>query len=180
MRWRDGFVALLGITCGIGAMVLWADGVSVGAVSPLIGLSVIVLLVAMWRWMRAPRVLLVSDHPHQDGYELRAEMDEAGFAIRSCPGPTDERPCPVHLGLPCPFREPAGRRPVAAVIRHHPGAAVPPCGPALRIPVVRVEDQDVPTTFSNGAAEVGASHPADAAGATRKLVAWRREALTPR
>ncbi len=121
----------------LGAVVLWAAEAPWQA-SVIAGvIAVALLVVALPLTKPAPVVLLVGERAGEDLGPLHRALDDAGFEVEVCPGP-ENAPCPVEHGHPCP----ASGRPVAAVVLRHPDDAsgLAPCGQALTIPEVAVEE----------------------------------------
>ncbi len=133
---RNEFLAYIAVFVLFGAVLLWAGDATLPVVLFFAGLASAILLVAIAGIRRAPRLLVVGERPGEP-HPLRDVFDGAYFETWECPGPAD-RPCPVHLGKPCPISE----RPVAAVIYRRADEAGPmaPCGKALRVPTLLVEE----------------------------------------
>ena len=137
MRWRNELVLYLATFVLFGAVLLWADEAT-WPVVVVFGLLAVLLIGAMaWRTARVPRVLVVG--PASEEVEALDEaLEYAGYEVCTCAGPAN-RPCPVFQGRDCPLAE----RPVAALIYRPVGSTgrCAPCGRALHVPSVIVEQQ---------------------------------------
>jgi len=134
-----------------GAVLLWAEE----ATWPVVVFGVLaglLLLALAWRAAHVPKVLVVGgDEAHLR--ELEDALEGVGYEVCTCAGPAN-RPCPVFQGRDCPL----GERPVAALIYRPAGAAgrYAPCGRALRVPSVIVEEHlDAEPAVAGRVARVG-------------------------
>jgi len=133
------------------AVVLWAKDASWPLLAIFAGVMAALLALTVWP-LRRPKVLVVGERTEPSrapalGYALAG----AGYDVCWCPGPAG-RPCPVTLGRPCPLSE---RRPVAAVI---------PCGQALWVPALAVEEgSDRAPEIAGRYARIGGDRGPDAA-----------------
>lgn len=137
MRWKGELVLYLGTFVLFGAVLLWADEAT-WPVVVLFGILAMLLIAAMaWRTARAPKVLVVGS-ASGEVEALDAALEYAGYEVCTCAGPAN-RPCPVFQGRDCPIAE----RPVAALIYRPAGSTgrYAPCGRALRVPSVIVEQR---------------------------------------
>jgi hypothetical protein len=169
MRWSTLYIAVLGFTAGFAAVVLSLDGAPSGATVALTTLAGALLAVAAIRNSRTPKVLLVGERSEPGVIELQNALDNGGFGIQTCSGPT-AKPCPALNGGFCPI----GGHPVGAVI-YDPvfyDGPIPPCGPALRIPAVTVQEgSDWEPVVGDRSAFVGTGAGTDAVTSTvRRLV----------
>lgn len=137
MRINDALLGLLAAVLGVFSVILAFADYSWYGVSALIALAVAALLLMVARVASTPKVLLVGEPRGVTFHDLRAELDEAGFAIVGCTGPEDH-PCPVFEGQPCPVHS----KPAAAVIFERAGYAAPhaPCGRALDVPALTLDE----------------------------------------
>ncbi|HSL66983.1 MAG TPA: hypothetical protein VK977_02350 [Actinomycetota bacterium] len=139
MPWLDLYLLLLAASLAFGAVLGRAAGVAWQIELALVSLAALTLVLAGFAWLVARRgmrpVLLVGGAAPGWG-PLPQALDDSWFSIVSCPGPR-ARACPVLAGDPCPIEEHV----VAAMIVREPGTtdAVPPCGPALDVPVLLLE-----------------------------------------
>lgn len=155
VRWRDMYIGLMAMTFAFGGLVLRAEGAPWVAVIPVWIVSLATGVIMIAHAGSVPKVLVVNESRARPEPRLHDELDEAGFAVVSCGGPEARGGCPVLAGEPCPF---AGRHPVAAVIFAGSGEVemLPPCGPALSIPVVALaEGSREGMSFSDTYARVG-------------------------
>ncbi len=138
MRFSSDFLGYGVAVLLFGGVVLWAGDASVPIVITFLGLGVGLLFLMLVSVRRAPRVLLVGERQDAPALTVVEALADAGYECCRCSGP-ENRPCPVLLGERCPA---ASHRPVAAVILRHPDDAgpLPPCGQALLVPTVTVEE----------------------------------------
>lgn len=152
MRWKGELVLYLGTFVLFGAVLLWADEAT-WPVVVLFGILATLLIAAMaWRAARAPRVLVVGS-ASREVEALDEALEYAGYEVCTCAGPAN-RPCPVFQGRDCPIAE----RPVAALIYRPAGTTgrYAPCGRALRVPSVIVEQHfEVEPVTGGSMARVG-------------------------
>ena len=138
MRLTDALIGLLAAMSVFVAAVFWQGDVLSwwGPYLPL-GFGLTALLVMSWRRLAAPKGVVVGLPSEQVGHELREGLDEAGYVVLRCGGPTS-RPCPVLEGRPCPVHW----NPMAAVIFEVDGYAgpEPPCRLGLGVPALTVEE----------------------------------------
>jgi hypothetical protein len=151
MRWRTELVLYVVVFVLFGALLLWV-GEATAAVAALFGaFSVVLLVVTVWYLKRRRAVLVVGEGSDID--RIDRALERVGYDVCSCAGPAN-RPCPVFSGRSCPI----GERPLAALI-YRPageGARYAPCGAALRVPVVLVEENaDTEPDFAGTYARVG-------------------------
>jgi hypothetical protein len=155
MRWRDEYLGYMAVIVGFAAVVLWAQEVSPAVVMALAAVAVLLLLTMLWNVGRTTRVLLVGDRDDEPVYLMEERLDEAGFEVRRCPGP-GVRTCPVEQGRPCPIH---GHQVAAVIVGRSDGAAVTaPCGRALHVPALVVEEDtpaepEITTVIAEGARE---------------------------
>lgn len=141
MRTCDGLTAIIAATFGFGAIVVAAEGAHWAVVASFATLAALLCLAVLVKAVVTPRVVLVGDPDGPNGGRLQAitqALDDAGFGVRSCDGPT-HHPCPVLRGNPCPVHGHA-----SAVVVFHPksySGPVPPCGEALGLPQLTIEDR---------------------------------------
>lgn len=136
MRWRGELVLYLATFVVFGAVLLWAEEATWPIVVVFGVLAGLLLLLLAWRAVHTPKVLVVGGE--QDRHrDLDEALEAAGYEVCTCEGPAN-RPCPVFQGRPCPLAE----RPVAALIYRPAGerGRYAPCGRALRVPAVIVEE----------------------------------------
>lgn len=117
-----------------GGVVLWAAEAPPAVIGVAIALGAALLLVAAVTLRPAPMLLLVGRSATALEPVRRLVR---GYRVRPCAGPSDG-PCPVLLGRPCP----AGPEPIAALVVRSAGERGPlaPCGRALRIPEIVIEE----------------------------------------
>jgi hypothetical protein len=86
---------------------------------------------------RRPAPVLVVGRCRQRLDSLHRAFEDAGFDLEVCPGPENSA-CPAVHGRPCPAHDHV----VAAVVVRHPdeAGALPPCGEALHVPEIAVEE----------------------------------------
>lgn len=133
---RREFVAYIGVFLLFAAVVLVAEKAS-GALIAVFFAGAAVLVLVMLAGLRRPApILLVGERDTAPVRPLGAALDEAGFEVWRCAGPSNS-PCPVFLGERCPLAD----RPAAAIICRDAGDTSPlaPCGQALLIPALAVE-----------------------------------------
>lgn len=136
MRLRNEWVMYLGVFLLFAGIVLVADRAS-GPLIAVFFVGAAALLLIMLAGLRRPSpILLVGERGAAPVEPLENALDEAGFEIWRCAGPSN-RPCPVFLGERCPLSE----RPAAAVICRDAKDTSPiaPCGRALLVPALAVE-----------------------------------------
>lgn len=158
MSWRSEFLLYLSVLVLFGAVLLWADEAT-WPVVVLFGVLAGMLLVAMTWLSTRRRTVLVVGGPAEDVERIDRALERAGYQICSCAGPSN-RPCPVLLGHACPIAE----RPLAAVIYRAAGerGRPAPCGRALRVPTVIVEEHmDSQPALAGAFARVGMDGGAD-------------------
>jgi len=74
---------------------------------------------------RVTRVLVEHTDPGA-GREIARRLHDAGFAVATCPGPTQQEPCPVLRGEECQLA--SGADVIISGLRDHPdGRAVAAC-----------------------------------------------------
>ncbi len=139
MRWTDEYTGYAATVAAFAAVVLWASDAPAAVVIAAAAIAVVLLALVLRSRRRTARVLVVGPRRTEPVDLLEEALDDAGFGVTHCPGPT-VRACPVYAGRPCPVHG----RPVAAVIVREAGSwtPVPPCGRALRIPTLPIEDGD--------------------------------------
>jgi hypothetical protein len=129
------YVALLLV---IGAAVLTATEANWKVMAVIGAIATLFLSAVLIYPTREPTVLLVGRASDAPVAALREELSDAGFELRSCPGPAEDHPCPVTLGRSCPMRD---HLLVAMILRPSGETApTPPCGQALHIPWMAVEE----------------------------------------
>lgn len=140
MRTRHALVGIVAATLGFGAVAMGATGANWAWVALLLGCAGL-LAVMVGRAIVTPRILLVGDADGGQGMRrpgaLEQALEDAGFGICTCAGPT-YRHCPVLAGGTCPVQVGAS----AVVVFHPAGYAgpVPPCGLALGLPELTIEE----------------------------------------
>jgi hypothetical protein len=158
MRGRTEFALYLLVVALFGGVVLWAEDATAPVVI-LFGVFVGLLAIAMVVFVTRPRTVLVVGEPSDEVERIGRALEDAGYETCTCAGPAN-RPCPVLRGGVCPIRE----RPLAALIFHPAGARgrYAPCGPALRVPAVVVEERmEAEPVVSGRFAHVGLDRGAD-------------------
>lgn len=174
MRTGDGLVALLGAMLAFGAVAVgFEDGTNWAVVATMATAAAGLFLVAAFRVLVTPRILLVGDPDGPSGGRLQVmteALEEDGFAVRSCAGPTHGG-CPVLDGKPCPV---GGL--LSGVVVYHPAdytGPVPNCGRALHLPELTIEaDSDREPEVARDTALVGAARgPETAVRALHAIVA---------
>ncbi|MFB3738951.1 MAG: hypothetical protein ACE14W_08295 [Candidatus Velamenicoccus archaeovorus] len=164
MRWRDEYLGYVAVIVGFAAVVLWAREVPPAVVAALATAAALLLLALLWNVRRTARVLLVGDREEEPVALMEERLDEAGFEVVRCSGP-GVRTCPVELGRPCPVH---GRQVAVVVVGRSDGAAVgAPCGRALHLPALVVEED------TEAEPEITTVTDEDVRG-RRGYVGWRR------
>lgn len=134
MRFSDLYRVLIAVALGFAAVVVWAETRT--WYGPLVaGIAGLALLaISAWKMAWTTKVVVVGTGPRPA--DIDQALDEAGYAIKNCPGP-EARPCPVLAGDPCPIHGDLA----AAVVYTSEGYAGPaaPCHQALHVPVLTVE-----------------------------------------
>jgi hypothetical protein len=155
---RAEFLLYGAVVAVFGGVVLWAtDAPGEIWVATAIAAGVLLLVLATMAESRR-RMLVVGETADERPVALAFEA--AGYEVWECAGPA-EGPCPALSGKPCPMHD----RPTAAVIVRHEGevGALPPCGTALRVPALAVEEgSDREPEFAGRVARVGARRGAEA------------------
>lgn len=171
MRSDDALMGVVAATLGFGAVAMAAAGAGWLPVAAFAAISAVLLLMVLGRALVTPRVVLVGDPDGPAGGRLGGmtkALEDAGFAVRACPGPT-HRPCPVLQGNPCPLLGGG-----SAVVVFHPATysgPVPPCGLALALPQLTVEDRsNRDPDVKEGWARVGGDQGPEAAIATLRAL----------
>lgn len=147
-----------------GAVVLWATDAPGAAVALAFVLAVGLLAAAALLVRPSPTVLLVGGREGEDLGALEDALRREGFDVETCPGPENSA-CPATVGKPCP----AHGGPIAAVVVRHPDEAIglAPCGEALRIPELAVEEgSDREPEFAGRYARIGIERGPEAATQT--------------
>lgn len=139
MRWSDEYTGLLGVVAAFAAVVLGVSGASSVLVAAVAVLAVGLLAAMLWSWRHTARVLVVGPARTEPVDLMQEALDDAGYGLVRCDGPSAHA-CPVYRNQPCPVHG----RPVGAVIVRAFGEErpVPPCGRALHIPALPVEEGD--------------------------------------
>lgn len=148
MRWFDLYIGLMSAVMGFAAVVAWTSGMSAYVIAGFAVLGVVLLGVMAWRMSTAPTVLLVGKKHEEHVEEIDRALDDAGFAVRSCPGPT-ERACPVFFGEPCPVHV----EPFATVefAPHGYTGRAAPCEDVFHVPTLHILGGDDASTGTGGA-----------------------------
>lgn len=138
MRWFDLFTGLMATTMGFGAVVGWRAGMPTEAIGGFVAAAIGFLILMAWGAAHAEQVLVVGAPSADPSLDVRGNLDDVGFAVRTCVGPAS-RPCPVFDGRECPI----SGHPVAAVVRVPRGYAGPaaPCGSVFRIPMLEIREE---------------------------------------
>lgn len=136
MNARSELVLYLGTFVLFTGVLLWADEATLPIVLIAGGLLAVLVAVAAWQIRHVQRILVVGQASAQMD-RLEEAVERAGYEVCWCGGPSN-RPCPVFRGKQCPLAE----RPLAAIVYRAEGerARYAPCGAALRIPEVIVEE----------------------------------------
>lgn len=136
MSMKGEFLLYLGTFALFAAVLLWADDAGLALVVVAAALFAAILVFAAWQIRRSRKVLVVGDASPQTR-ALEDAVERAGYEVCWCAGPSN-RPCPVFRGEPCPLHE----RPAAAIVFRAAGehGRYAPCGEALRVPEVLVEE----------------------------------------
>jgi hypothetical protein len=131
MRSSDLWFGLLAAVAGFGAVVMGAEGVTLWVAGTVIAIAALFMILMFWSAYRAPRVLLVGRRTGGRLYALDGALDQAGFAVRCCPGP-EVRECPAMHGMACPIPDHLAAAVIAPEGSYE--GDLPPCGEALRVP----------------------------------------------
>ena len=136
MRWRTELVLYVVVFVLFGALLLWVGEATAAVVALFGAFSVALLVVTVASLKRRRAVLVVGEGSEVE--RIDRALERVGYDVCSCAGPAN-RPCPVFSGRSCPI----GERPLAALIYHPAGAGAryAPCGAALRVPAVLVEER---------------------------------------
>jgi len=135
MRWRTELILYVGVFVLFGAVLVWVQDATwqTAAFAAVLALALVVLMGASLGRRRT--VLVVGEGDPVE--RIDQALEGAGYEVRACAGPGN-RPCPVLQGRSCPLEE----RPLAALIyRPRAGARFAPCGTALHVPAVIVEER---------------------------------------
>ena len=158
MRGSDLYLGLMATCLAFAAVVLRAGGMAWPGVGVPVVLAGALLIVMGWRSVHAEKVLVVGASKGGRLFRLRDAIDQAGFGTQSCPGPA-VGPCPALQGEPCPVH---GR--LAAVVIDNSadyGGPVPPCGAALGVPALEVEEgSDLPPALGTRYGHIGGARGA--------------------
>jgi hypothetical protein len=154
---RTEFLMYGAVVVAFGGVVLWATDASPSIVVLLALAAAALLLPLTWLGRGRERMLVVAE----TGVErpLANAFEAAGFEVWECTGPA-EGACPALAGKPCPMHD----RPLAAVIVRHEGETrgLAPCGTALRVPALAVEEgSDREPEVVGRVARVGAGRGVD-------------------
>jgi xanthine/CO dehydrogenase XdhC/CoxF family maturation factor len=155
---RTEFLLYGAVIVVFGGVVLWAtDAPAEIVVGSAIAAGVLLLGLAVLVDGRR-RMLVVGET--DEGHPLATAFEAAGYEVWECAGP-ENGPCPVDAGKPCPMHD----RPGAAVIVRHEGGirALAPCGKALHVPALAVEEgSDLEPEFAGRYARIGAERGTEA------------------
>jgi hypothetical protein len=136
MRWRTELVLYLAVFVLFGALLLWVEEATVAVAVFFAAFAVALFIVVALVVTRRRAVLVVGQGSEVE--TIDRALERAGYDVCSCAGPAN-RPCPVLSGRSCPIAD----RPLAALI-YRPAdetARYAPCGSALRVPAVIVEER---------------------------------------
>jgi hypothetical protein len=133
---RREYLAYGAVFLFFAGVVLWATEAPWQAVA-VVGGAAVVLLAMSALARPAPVVLVVGERADERLDSLHRAFEDAGFDLEVCPGPENSA-CPAVHGRPCPAHDHV----VAAVVVRHPdeAGALPPCGEALHVPEIAVEE----------------------------------------
>lgn len=156
MRFSDLYLVLLGMTASFASVLMYVSGITPLA-SILLIIGVGFAAASYRRTVRSPRLLTVGLPGSQSG--LRYRLDEVGYRIRECAGPS-ARPCPVLRGGACPYSKKSFASALIYVDAGSLGA--PPCGSAVAAPELLIaQDSFEPASFGSGGGHIGANQDPD-------------------
>lgn len=172
MRWVDLYIGFLSAVMVFASVVTYVSGAGWATPALLIAAVATSVLVVL-RVRNNEKVVLVGEPPGRPLDDVREAIDEEGFGLKVCPGPTAARTCPYLLGEACPYVDP--KLQAALIYRAtEQSGPVAPCHEALGVPAVfMVEGSSEPASFGNGRARIGFERGPSAVVETIRLTEQR-------